>query len=98
MSSYRHSCAGRFKGVALKEMDKIQKYQDLAGELHKIWQVKMKVVPVVVRALGNIPKALGKHLDERDKCENRSVEEGGAVRNSEDPKKDPRDLRLRDVA
>ena len=34
----------------------------------------------------------------RTKCENRSVAEGGAFGNSEDPKKDPRDLWLRDVA
>ena len=50
--------------VASKEMEKIEKYQDLARELHKIWQVKVKVVPVVIGALGTIPKALGKHLDE----------------------------------
>ena len=45
-------------------MDKIQKNQDLARELRKIWQVKVKVVPVVVGALGTIPKALGNHRDE----------------------------------
>ena len=39
-------------------------YQDLVSELRKIWQVKVKVVPVVVGALGTIHKALGKHLDE----------------------------------
>ena len=37
--------------VAFKEMEEIQKYQDLARELCKIWQVK-----VVVGALGIIPK------------------------------------------
>ena len=31
---------------------------------HKIWQVEVKVVPLVVGALGTNPKALGKHLDE----------------------------------
>ncbi len=45
--------------VASKEVDKIRKYQDLARELRKIWQVKLKVVPVLVGALGTIPKALG---------------------------------------
>ena len=29
-----------------------------------IWQVEVNVAPVVVGALGTIPKALGKHLDE----------------------------------
>ena len=43
---------------------KVKKYQDLAWELHKIWQVKVIVVPVVVGANGTILKALGKHLDE----------------------------------
>ena len=50
--------------VASKEMDKVQKNHDLVRELRKIWQVKVKVVPVVVGALGTIPKTLGKHLDE----------------------------------
>ena len=30
----------------------------------KLWQVRVKVVPVVVGALGTIPKALEKHLKE----------------------------------
>ena len=47
--------------VASKENEK---YQDLARELHKLWQVKVKVVPVVVGALCTIPKALDKHLKE----------------------------------
>ena len=50
--------------VASKENEKVQKYQDLARELRKLWQVKVKVVPVVVGALGTIPKALEKHLKE----------------------------------
>ena len=44
-----------------KENEKVQKYQDLARELRK---VKVKVVPVVVGALGTIPKALEKHIKE----------------------------------
>ncbi len=50
--------------VATKETETIQKYQYLARELRKIWQVKVKVVPVVVGAFDTIPKALGKHLEE----------------------------------
>ncbi len=61
--------------VAKKETEKIQKNQDLARELRKILQMKVKVVPVVVGALGTILKALGKHLEE--------------IGNSEDSKKDP---------
>ena len=43
---------------------KVQNFQDLARELRKLWQVKVKVVPVVVGALATIPKALEKHLKE----------------------------------
>ena len=50
--------------VEAKENEKVQKYQDLARELRKLWQVKVKVVPVVVGALGTIPMALEKHLKE----------------------------------
>lgn len=31
----------------------------MAREILKIWQVKVKVLPVVVGALGTIPEALG---------------------------------------
>ena len=48
--------------VESKEKEKIQKYQDLAKELRKLWKVGVKVVPVVVGALGTLPRALEKHL------------------------------------
>ena len=39
-----------------KEKDKIEKYQDLGKELRKIWNVKVKIKPLVVGSLGAIPK------------------------------------------
>ena len=39
-----------------KEKDKIEKYQDLGRELQKIWNVKVKIIPLVVGSLGVIPK------------------------------------------
>ena len=36
--------------------DKIEKYQDLGRELQKIWNVKVKIVPLVEGSLGPIPK------------------------------------------
>ena len=45
-----------------KEKDKIQKYQDLGGELQKIWNVKVKIIPLVAGALGAIPKQFGNRL------------------------------------
>ena len=39
-----------------KEKDKIEKYQDLGRELQEIWNVKVKIIPLVVGSLGAIPK------------------------------------------
>ena len=47
----------------MKESEKIDKYLDLARELKKLWNMKVKVVPIVIGALGTIPKALEKSLD-----------------------------------
>ena len=44
--------------VELKEKEKIDKYQDLAKELKKLWKVKIRVVPNVIGALGTIPTGL----------------------------------------
>ena len=45
-----------------KEKDKIEKYQDLARELQKIWNVKVKIIPLVIGSLGAIPKQFGNRL------------------------------------
>ena len=45
-----------------KEKDKIEKYQDLGRDLQKIWNVKLKIIPLVVRSLGTIPKQFGNRL------------------------------------
>jgi hypothetical protein len=39
-------------------VEKIEKYQDLARELRKLWNTEILVVPVVVGALGTVPKKL----------------------------------------
>ena len=39
-----------------KEKDKIEKYQELGRELQKIWNVKVKIIRLVVGLLGAIPK------------------------------------------
>ena len=44
--------------VVEKEVEKIDKYQDLAREIRKLWKLKTKVIPVVIGALGTIPKRL----------------------------------------
>ena len=47
-----------------KEKEKIEKYQDLRRELQKIWNVKVKIIPLVVSSLGAIPKQFGNRLKE----------------------------------
>ena len=39
-----------------KDKDKIEKYQELGRELQKIWNVKVKIIPVLVGSLVAIPK------------------------------------------
>ena len=52
-------------GSSIEEKkQKIKKYQDLKEELQKIWNVKVKIIPLVVGSLGSIPKQLGNSLKE----------------------------------
>ena len=45
-----------------REKSKTEKYQDLGRELQKIWNAKVKIIPVVVGSLGAIPKQFGNRL------------------------------------
>ena len=45
-----------------KEREKIEKYQDLRLEIQRMWDVKAKVVPVVVGALGAVTNNLESYL------------------------------------
>ena len=45
-----------------KEKDKIEKYQGFGRELQKIWNVKVKIITLVVGTLGAIPKQFGNRL------------------------------------
>ena len=50
-------------GIAEKGKEKVEKYQDLRREVARLWNVKAKVVPIVVGALGAVTPNLSKHLD-----------------------------------
>ena len=50
--------------IILKESEKKDKYLDLARELKKLWNMKVKIVPVVIGALGTITKGLLKGLED----------------------------------
>ena len=45
-----------------KEYEKVEKYQDLAREVRKMWGVRPKVIPIVVGALGTIQLRLKENL------------------------------------
>ena len=47
----------------VREIDKITKYQDLGRELRRLWNVKTEIVPVVIGALGSMPKDLKHWLE-----------------------------------
>ena len=49
--------------VKLKENEKMDKYLYLARELKKLWNMKVKVKPIVVGALGTVPKGLERGLE-----------------------------------
>ena len=48
--------------VERKEDEKIEKYRDLCRELGRLWGVRCLVVPVVIGALGTIPKRLSSYM------------------------------------
>ena len=43
-------------------MEKIEKYQDLARELRILWNMKVKVIPIIIGTLGTTPRQVKKRL------------------------------------
>ena len=50
--------------IKLKECEKRDKYLDLARELKKLWNIKVKIIPVVIGAFGTVTKGLSKGLED----------------------------------
>jgi len=48
--------------VGEKEQEKMDRHQDLARELKRLWKVETKVILIVVGALGTVTKRLEKNL------------------------------------
>ena len=48
----------------LKESEKKDKYQDLARELKKLWNMKLAVILIVIGALGTATKRLVQELED----------------------------------
>ena len=43
---------------------KRDKYQNLRTELRRLWDKPVEVVPIIIRAIGTIPKSLKRNLEE----------------------------------
>ena len=45
-----------------KEAEKILKYKDLTIEIQRMWNVKAKVIPVIIGETGTISKSIRKYV------------------------------------
>ena len=50
------------RNVMKKEAEKIIKYKDLPIEIQRMWNVKTKVIPVIIGANGTISKSCRKYV------------------------------------
>jgi hypothetical protein len=46
----------------IKEAEKILKYKDLTIEIQRMWNVKTKVIPLIIMATGTISKTFRKYV------------------------------------
>ena len=50
------------RNVIKREVEKILKYKGLIIEMQRVWNLKLRVIPVVIRATGTISKSLRQYL------------------------------------
>jgi hypothetical protein len=50
------------RNVIKKEADKILKYKDLTIEIQCMWNVKTRVIPIIIGVIGTISKSLKKYV------------------------------------
>jgi len=50
------------RNVIEKEAEKILKYKDLTIEIQRMWNVKTKLIPVIIGATGTISKSFRKYV------------------------------------
>jgi len=50
------------RNVIKKEADKILKYKDLTIEIQRMWNVKTKMIPVIIGATGTVSKSFRKYV------------------------------------
>ena len=51
------------RNVIKNEAEKILKYKDLTIEIQRMWNVKTKVIPVIIGATGTISKSFRKYMN-----------------------------------
>jgi hypothetical protein len=56
------SCNFRRQKCDLKKAEKILKYKHLTIEIQRMWNVKTRVIPVVIGVTGTISKSFIKHV------------------------------------
>jgi hypothetical protein len=61
------------RNVIKKEAEKILKYKDPTTEIQRMWNVKTKVIPVIMGATGTVSKSFRKYVS--DIAGNRDVKE-----------------------
>ena len=52
----------RDRNVIIKEAEKILKYKELTIEIQRMWNVKTKVIPVIIGATWTISKSFRKYV------------------------------------
>jgi len=52
------------RNVIKKEAEKSLKYKDLTIEIQRMWNVKTRVIPVIIGAPGTIPKSFRKYVSD----------------------------------
>ena len=50
------------RNVIKTEAEKILRYKDLTIEIQRMWDVKTKVIPVIIGAIGTISKSFRKYV------------------------------------
>ena len=56
------------RNVIEKEAEKILKHKDLTIEIQRMWNVKTKVIPVIIGATGTISKSFRKYVSNIKAC------------------------------
>jgi hypothetical protein len=51
------------RNVIKKEAENVLKYKDLTTEIQRMWNVKARVIPVVIGAIGTISKSFRKFMN-----------------------------------